>query len=273
LDLRRTNPVWGGRKIRRVLQRDVEAGSVVPAASTITGILRRGGLLERETPVPEPFRRFEADAPNLLWQMDFKGHFALARMGSRGRTDGKGERCFPLTVLDDHSRYLLGAQACRDECEATVRFETTPGRQLQIDFGERLVEIAGRKVKVFLFVATLGYSRRLHVRAFHHERQESWFDGMESSFLAFGGVPEEVLLDNARALVIEHDAESRTVVFNAKLLAFARHWGFRPRACAPYRARTKGKTERGVGYVKRNAIAGRSFASWEAFEAGVPMRS
>ena len=76
------------------------------------------------------------------------------------------------------------------------------------------------------------------------------------------------------------------VVFNAKLLAFARHWGFQPRACAPYRARTKGKTEahpmpaglhgdpeRGVGHVKRNAIAGRSFAGWEAFEAGVPMRS
>jgi transposase len=75
-----------------------------------------------------------------------------------------------------------------------------------------LVEIAGRKVKVFLFVATLGYSRRLHVRAFRHERQESWFDGIESSFLALGGVPEEVLFDNPRALVTEHDAETRTVV-------------------------------------------------------------
>jgi hypothetical protein len=75
-----------------------------------------------------------------------------------------------------------------------------------------------------------------------------------------------VLLDNARALVTSHDIETRTVVFNEKLLAFARHWGFRPKACAPYRARTKGKTERGVGYVKRNAIAGRSFSSWEALE-------
>jgi transposase len=67
--------------------------------------------------------------------------------------------------------------------------------------------------------------------------------------------------------VADHDAETRTVVFNAKLLAFARHWGFRPRACAPDRARTKGKTESGVGYVKRNAVAGRDFASWDAFEA------
>lgn len=98
LELRRANPVWGGRKIRQSLSRET-AAEPIPAASTITGILRRGGLLECQTPVPEPFKRFEALAPNLLWQMDFKGHFALARMGSGGRTDGKGERCFPMTVL------------------------------------------------------------------------------------------------------------------------------------------------------------------------------
>lgn len=158
-------------------------------------------------------------------------------------------------------------QALKAEALATVRFETPPGRQLQIDFGERLVEIGGAKIKAFVFVATLGHSRRCHVRAFRHERQESWFSGLESAFLVFGGVPEEVLMDNPRALVAGHDAASRQVTFNDKLMAFAKHWGFRPRACAPYRARTKGKTENGVGYVKKNAIAGRSFASWEAFEA------
>jgi transposase len=79
------------------------------------------------------------------------------------------------------------------EARATVRFETPPGKQLQIDFGERLVEIGGSKVRAYLFVATLGYSRRHHVRAFRNERQESWFDGLESSFVKFGGVPEEVL--------------------------------------------------------------------------------
>jgi hypothetical protein len=76
-----------------------------------------------------------------------------------------------------------------------------------------------------------------------------------------------MLMDNPRALVVRHDAAHRTVTFNDKLIAFAKHWGFTPRACAPFRARTKGKTESGVGYVKKNAIAGRSFASWEAFEA------
>ena len=150
---------------------------------------------------------------------------------------------------------------------ATLRFETQPGEQLQIDFGERQVEIGGAAVKVFLFVATLGYSRRLHVRAYGHERQDSWFDGLESAFRAFGGVSREVLLDNAKALILHHDPASREVVLHPRLHAFSRHWGFRIRACAPYRARTKGKDERGVGYVKRNAIAGRRFASWSAMEA------
>jgi transposase len=159
-------------------------------------------------------------------------------------------------------RQQLAAQA-----RATLRFETPPGKQLQIDFGERRVAIGGDSVKVYLFVATLGYSRRLYVRAFRNERQESWFAGLEGAFRHFGGVTEEVLFDNDRGLVVRHDRATREVEFNARLHAFARHWRFRPRACAPYRARTKGKDERGVGYVKRNAIAGRVFESWSALEA------
>jgi transposase InsO family protein len=169
-----------------------------------------------------------------------------------------GERCNALC-----SRI---ARRLKAEALATTRFETPPGRQLQIDFGERLVEIGGAKIKAFVFVATLGHSRRLHVRAFRAEKQEHWFAGLESAFTVFGGVPEEVLME-IRALVVRHDAVSRSVQFNDKLIGFAKHWGFAPRACAPYRARMKGKTESGVGYVKKNAIAGHSFASWEAFEA------
>ncbi len=155
----------------------------------------------------------------------------------------------------------------RAEAVATVRFETEPGRQLQIDFGETVVSIGGERVRAHLFVATLGWSRRLFVRAFRHERQSAWLDGIEGSFERFGGVPREVLIDNPRALVERHDPATREVAFNERFHAFARYWGFRPRACAPYRARTKGKDERGVGYVKRNAVAGRVFASWAAFEA------
>jgi hypothetical protein len=161
-----------------------------------------------------------------------------------------------------HRRRLLA------EARATVRFETPPGRQLRVDFGGRRVRIGGELVRVHLFVATLGHSRRLHVRAFRSEAQDRcWFEGMESALRAFGGVPEELLFDNARALADRHGAGAREAVFSARLHAFARHWRVRPRACAPYRARTKGEDERGVGYVKRDALAGRSFASWPALEA------
>jgi transposase len=158
-------------------------------------------------------------------------------------------------------------QELRAEGRATVRFETRPGQQLQIDFGQRRVEIDGALRLVSFFVATLGYSRRVHVRAFLGERQEHWFEGMESAFAAFGGVPAEVLLDNARALILSHDVATREVVLNPKLHAFARHWSFQVRACAPYRPRTKGKDERGVGDVKKNAIAGRAFQSFAELEA------
>jgi len=162
-----------------------------------------------------------------------------------------------------HLRRELTAEAL-----ATVRFETPPGRQLQIDFGEVRASIEGEgRGNLHLFVATLGYSRRVYVRAFRHERQSAWLDGIEGAFRHFGGLPAELLMDNAKALVTQHDAATREVVFNDRLHGFARYWGVRPVACAPYRARTKGKDERGVGYVKGNAIAGRSFASWSALEA------
>lgn len=99
------------------------------------------------------------------------------------------------------------------------------------------------------------------------ERQADRFAGTQGAFLRFGGVPDEVLFDNPQALVEHLDATTREVRFNARLHPFARYWGFAPRACAPCWARTKGKDERGVGYVKKNAIAGRRFESWGAFEA------
>jgi transposase len=194
----------------------------------------------------------------------FRRHAGNADVVRQELEHEKGIRLTLRTVEREVSHLRCELQA---EARATIRFETPPGKQLQIDFGERRVSIGGENVKVYLFVATLGYSRRLYVRPFRNERQESWFAGVEGAFRHFGGVTEEVLLDNDRGLVARHDRETREVEFNARLHAFAKHWDFRPRACAPYRARTKGKDERGVGYVKKNAIAGRDFESWPALEA------
>lgn len=159
-------------------------------------------------------------------------------------------------------------RAMRAQTLATVRYETAPGHQLQIDFGSTAVMIDEAPQRIHLFVATLGYSRRCYVAVFLHERQSAWLQGLEGALRHFGGTPREVLVDNARALVDEHNMQTREVRFNDRFRAFCRYWGdITPRACAPYRARTKGKDERGVGYVKRNAIAGHRFASLEALRA------
>ena len=116
LSARAAHPAWGARKLRRWLldRRDVLEADM-PAPSTITAILRRHGRIDpAEGPKHRSWQRFEHQAPNDLWQMDFKGHFPL--------TQG---RCHPLTVLDDHSRFALGLQACADELGKTVRERLT----------------------------------------------------------------------------------------------------------------------------------------------------
>ena len=108
LALRTTHPTWGGRKLKRRLE---DQGEEAPAASTITEILRRAGCLDpAEAASHRPVQRFEHDAPNDLWQMDFKGHVAMTQ-----------RRCHPLMVADDHSRYVLGLAACVDESTETVQ--------------------------------------------------------------------------------------------------------------------------------------------------------
>ncbi|TPK93260.1 MULTISPECIES: IS481 family transposase [unclassified Mesorhizobium] len=108
VSVRVAHPAWGGRKIARVLARE---GIGTPAASTVTGILRRNGIeLGALGGGAQPFIRFEHAAPNHLWQMDFKGHVAL-----------RAGRLHPLTVLDDHSRFSIVLSACADQTTETVK--------------------------------------------------------------------------------------------------------------------------------------------------------
>src|SRR3954453_7695655 len=150
---------------------------------------------------------------------------------------------------------------------ATVRVETAPGDQLQIDFGQKRVSSAGTEVRIFLLVAVLSYSRRLFVKAFLNERQDDWREGIAAAFTHFGGVPRTLLGDNARALVVGRERATGTVIFHPAYLAFCRDWDVQPRAGAPYRARTKGKTEAGVKFVKRNGLAAQAFDSFAALES------
>ena len=104
-------------------------------------------------------------------------------------------------------------------------------------------------------MATLGYSRATFVRFSERERQEDWIQALEEAFEYFGGVPKEVLFDNAKAIMIERDAygegEHR---WNPALLTAAKKYSFKPRACRPYRAKTKGKVERFNSYLKNSFV-------------------
>lgn len=177
-----------------------------------------------------------------------------------------GERGVAVSVRTIERAVADIREARRAAALATVRVETAPGDQLQIDFGQKRVQIGEASVRVFFLVAVLSYSRRLFVKAFLNERQDDWREGIAAAFTHFGGIPRTILGDNARALVSGRDRATGTVTFHPAYLAFCRDWDVQPRACAPYRARTKGKTEAGVKYVKRNAVAGLTFPSFAALE-------
>jgi transposase len=242
---------WGSKRI---------AGELGCSRNTVKRYLAAGGWVA----IRQPRRPRRLDGLEEWLAERFRRHRGNCDVV---RQDLQRERGIAVSLRTIERAMAPLRQALRAEARATLRFETPPGKQLQIDFGATTVPIGGAPVRVHLFVATLGYSRRPYVAAFRHERQSAWLDGIEGAFRRFGGVPQEVLFDNARALVEHHDAATREVRFNERLHAFADYWGFRPRACAPYRARTKGKDERGVGYVKKNAVAGHGFVSWAAFEA------
>jgi transposase InsO family protein len=111
--VRRAHPAWGARKIGRYLKDD---GSRPPARSTVHEILRRHGLIRSpQHEHPGPYQRFEKETPNQLWQMDFKGEMPLGQSGS----------CYPLTVIDDHSRYALCLGACANQQSQTVQAQLT----------------------------------------------------------------------------------------------------------------------------------------------------
>jgi len=157
-------------------------------------------------------------------------------------------------------QYIQPKREQRPE-RATVRFETRPGEQLQSDWGEVIVEIAGQMTKVHFIVNELGYSRRFHFWCTDSEDAEHTYEGLIRSFEYFGGVTEEVLVDNQKCAVLEYPSHGKPY-FNERFVDLAGHYGFTPRACRPYRARTKGKDERMVGYVKGNF-----FVRYRSFES------
>jgi transposase len=133
------------------------------------------------------------------------------------------------------------------EPDPVVRFETPPGQQMQADF----TWVRKGRDPLVAFVATLGYSRATYVKFGRSEDLAALRTGLREAFDFFGGVPEHVLFDNPKTVVIDRDAYGEGLHrWNEGLRQLAEECGFKPRLCRPYRAKTKGKVERFNGYLK-----------------------
>lgn len=224
---------------------------------TVSRALKRGSA-----PAPKPPPRsskldpFKDQVDQLLAEGVWNGVVILREIQAKGYTGSH-------TILRE---YIAPKRALRpSSSRATVRFETDPGHQLQSDWGELITQIAGQSVKVYFIVNQLGYSRRFHFWCASSMDAEHTYEGLIRSFEYLGGVPQEVLVDNQKAAVLlhQHGHQGDKLQFNERFVDLSLHYGFTPRACRPYRARTKGKDERMVGYIKHHFfVRYRSFESW-----------
>jgi len=162
------------------------------------------------------------------------------------------------TILTDLLRQIRPSKPSAFE----VRFETPPGRQAQVDFAHfRTVftDAPGVERIIWLFSMVLGHSRMLWGRFVLHQDLQTLLRCHTAAFEALGGVPEQILYDRMRTVFNREDPESSHIVYNHTLLAFARHYGYLPKACKAYRAKTKGKVERPFRYIREDFFLGRSF--------------
>jgi transposase len=158
------------------------------------------------------------------------------------------------TQLKEHVRRVRP----RPSPEPVIRFETAPGRQAQVDFADFKFDWGKR----YALMVILGYSRLLWVRFFPRKDMRALLEGLEEAFSFFGGMPQELLFDQMKSVITKDGRlNGEKLVTNAEFVRFAAHWGFKVRACRPYRAKTKGKVERPISYVRKNFIYGREFVS------------
>jgi len=148
---------------------------------------------------------------------------------------------------------------------STTRVETSPGQQMQYDWKEWMLPVGERLVRVYLHEVVLSYSRKKHYSYSLRIRTQDIVRAMESAIFYFGGVARELLIDNAKQMVLMHRSNG-VVSYNEEFLRFCGFYGIEPRACAPYRARTKGKVERPFYYLQEHLLRGLSVETLEAFE-------
>jgi transposase len=220
------------------------ARSLGISRNTVRRYLREGEAATRRKPGPkrpeklDPYKdyiagRMKAAAPDVI-----PAAVLLREIQARGYDGG-------------YTRLKTFVRGLRPEPKAdpVVRFETEPGCQMQADWAT----VGGGSDKLKVFIGTLGWSRTAYVEFCDNEQLETLLTAHENAFGFFAGVPREVLYDNMKTVVLERNAYGRDMHrFHPSFLDYAKHTGFLPRLCRPYRAKTKGKVERFIGYLKRS---------------------
>lgn len=236
-----------------VYQKDI-ARELGVHPKTISRALKRGGPPSGRRPAARKSKLdpFKPLIDQLLREGVWNAMVILRKIQEEGYRGG-------ISILRD---YIHPKRPLR-KSRATVRFETGPGQQMQNDWGEIYTIVGGELTEVHFTVNTLGYSRKFHFWCTDREDAEHTYEGIILAFEHFGGVTKEVLVDNQKSTVISHRV-GQEVKFNERFIDLAGHYGFLPRACRPYRARTKGKDERMVGYIKNNFFV--RYGEFDSFE-------
>ncbi|WP_238370698.1 IS21 family transposase [Heliomarina baculiformis] len=230
------------KTVRKHLDRGLEAPAYGPRAPRPRTI--------------EPFEAFLRE--RVLAFPDLSGARLLREIKQMGYAGG-------YTAVTDFLREVRPTRQSRFE----RRFETPPGRQAQMDFAEFAVEFSeepGVIRKVWLFSMILEHSRWLWGRFVASQNLQSVLRCHIGAFEAMDGVPEEVLYDRMKTAVIGED-EAGVITCNAALVALLKHYGAVPRACRPYRAKTKGKIERPIRYIRQDFFLARSFRNLDDLNA------
>ena len=255
-----------GRETRMLLRHYLEQGTSKSALARKLGVHRdtihrwiRDGELDRDLdsepvhygPRPPVPTKLDAYKPIIEARLTAYPELSAVRLLDEIRAAGYAGG---YTQLKEFIRRVRPTPAP----EPVIRFETPAGRQAQVDFARFRFAWGIR----YALLVVLGYSRLLWCRFYPRQDMPTLIDGLEEAFLYFGGVPQELLFDQMKA-VITRDLrlQGGALVRNLEFLRFAHHWSFTPRACRPYRAQTKGKVERPVRYLRDNFVYGRTFVN------------
>lgn len=196
----------------------------------------------------DPFKSYTRDQ---MSQGVFNCNRLLRDLKSQGYSGGK-------SILKDFVKPFRPAKVSK----SVVRFETKPGEQAQVDFGSFLYEDEHGRHRLSAFVMVLSYSRALYVEFVERQDLSTLLGCMMRAFEALGGIPRTVVFDNMKPVVVGRESDG-SPKWNTGFLDFALRVGFRPWACRPYRAQTKGRVERAIGYLRGNFWPGLVFSTLE----------